>query len=82
MYATIFFRPVKGTPKIRVNSRQKLFATKQRKSIFWNENSHFYISTMFGILGVFFGVLGVLFGVLGVLFGVPGVLVGNIYSLA
>ena len=38
-YATIYFRPVKGTPKKCVNSRQKM-PCLQRKSIFWNTNSH------------------------------------------
>ena len=36
-YATIFFRPVKSTPKKCVNSRQKLPRDKQRKSIFYVE---------------------------------------------
>ena len=63
--------------------------TKQRKSIFWNANSHFLyqlfqqgsgedyiLGVLFGVLCVLFGILSVLFGVLGVLFGILGVLFG------
>ena len=42
-YATTFFRPVKGTSKKCVNSRQNCLATKQRKTIFCNANSHLLV---------------------------------------
>ena len=65
-YATIFFRPVKGTPKNCVTR-------KQRKSICGIQLHILQIISIFCILGVLFGVLGFLFGVLGVLVGVLGV---------